>query len=113
MDHGGALLIGAGGVGKTYTAKCVIGLLRDLGHAVEVVAFTHLAAQNIGGKTIHALLHACPASQGVVVVDEGSFVPVTLWGELAKYLHCGARFLVLGDVRGQFLPAQHLARHRD
>jgi hypothetical protein len=110
VDHGGALLVGAGGTGKTYTARSVIGILRDLGYSVEVVAFTHLAAQNIGGKTIHAFLHACPTFKGVIVVDEASFVPVTLWGELAKYVHCGASFLALGDFRGQFLPAHNTWR---
>ena len=103
----GALLIGCGGTGKTWLARKVIELLRAMGYDVQVVAFTHLAAQNIGGKTIHAFLHEFPSFKGVLVIEEGSLVPVTLWGELVKYVHCGARFLVLGDFRGQFLPAHN------
>jgi hypothetical protein len=85
----------------------VIQLLQAAGHEVRIVAFTHLAAQNIGGQTIHAFLHDCPSFKGVLVIDEASLVPATLWGELAKYVHCGARYFVLGDFRGQFMPAHN------
>jgi hypothetical protein len=106
-EHTGALLIGCGGTGKTWLAREAIEILRAQGYSVRVVAFTHLAAQNIGGQTIHSFLHDCPSFKGVLVVEEGSLVPVNLWGELAKYVHCGARFLVLGDFRGQFMPAHN------
>ena len=33
-----------------------------------------------------------------------------MWGALAQYIHCGARFLVLGDFRGQLLPAHNTIR---
>jgi Cdc6-like AAA superfamily ATPase len=42
------LLIGVGGTGKTYLAKEIIAHLKAAGQRVEVVALTHLAAQNIG-----------------------------------------------------------------
>ena len=106
----GALLIGCGGTGKTWLARKAIEILGAQGYSVRVVAFTHLAAQNIGGQTIHSFLHDCPSFKGVLVVEEGSLVPVNLWGELAKYVHCGARFLVLGDFRGQFMPAHNTWR---
>ena len=103
----GALLVGGGGTGKTWLAREVIKLLQADGLEVRIIAFTHLAAQNIGGQTIHAFLHEYPSFKGVLVVDEASLVPVTLWCELAKYVHCGARFFVLGDFRGQFMPAHN------
>ena len=103
----GALLVGCGGTGKTWLAREIIKILQAAGIEVRIVAFTHLAAQNIGGQTIHAFLHDCPSFKGVLVVDEASLVPVTLWGELAKYVHCGAQFFVLGDFRGQFMPAHN------
>ena len=83
---------------KTHLAKDVIQQLRDLGHQVEIVAYTHLAAQNIGGCTIRHFLHSHQAFSGILVIDEGSFVPVALWNELARYQLSGAKFLVLGDV---------------
>ena len=83
----------------THLAKEVMQQLRDLGHQVEIVAYTHLAAQNIGGCTIHYFLNSHPACPGILVIDEGSFVPVALWNELARYQLSGAKFLVLGDFR--------------
>lgn len=56
---------------------------------------------------MHHVLHSHPVFSGILVIDEGSFVPVALWNELARYQLSGAKFLVLGDFRGQFLPAHN------
>jgi hypothetical protein len=39
------------------------------------------------------------------VLDEASFVPASLWAQLSRFVHSGAKFLVLGDFRGQFTAA--------
>ena len=73
-----ALLIGAGGTWKTHLTRGVVQHFQDVGHEVETVAFTRLAAQNIVGITIHHFLHGHPRCTGWLVVGEASFVPAIL-----------------------------------
>ena len=105
LEDSGALLVGVGGTGNTHLVNEVIQQLHDLGHQVATVVYTHLAAQNMEGCTIHNFLHKHPAFSGILVIGESSFVPMALWNELARYQLSGAKFLVLGDFRGQTLPA--------
>lgn len=65
-------LSGKAGTGKTYISKEAIQLLKKLGKKVACVAPTGLAANNLGGQTIHSMFSITPS--GVASFETCNFM---------------------------------------
>jgi len=116
LKHGGMLITGFAGTGKTYLAKKIA---EQFEGAVLRMAPTNKAALNIGGRTIHKELkidmsgkfnlkglRKLYARQRILIfIDEGSMVGSDLWRklvELKKALPLSV-WVILGD-EGQCRP---------
>lgn len=99
---------GRGGTGKSYLLKLLKAKAFASGYTegqIDVIAFTHVQASNVGGDTILHQLHSKgKCKRHLIIVDESSMVPLRLWGALAAFKFTGSRFVVLGDVDGQLPP---------
>lgn len=56
MSGQNLFISGPGGVGKSFVVKAIIEEFRARGHKFRIAASTGVAALNVGGSTIHALL---------------------------------------------------------
>jgi hypothetical protein len=118
VEHGGALLTGYAGTGKTWMAKKIAE--RFAGDVVRV-APTNKAALNIGGRTLHkefkidmagkfnlrGIRQKYSGKRVLFIVDEASMVGSRLWQmavEVKKALPLSL-WLILGD-EGQCRPVQ-------
>jgi len=99
------LIIGNPGTGKTFIARRLVGRLREAGKLVEIVSKTHASVQNIGlgAKTAdhwtRRHIRNGATSCDTLVVEEITQIDVFLWCEIAKLLHKGTQFILLGDTR--------------
>jgi hypothetical protein len=110
LEHGGMLLSGPAGVGKSFILDYVIQHLELQGKKVLTMAIRHAAAVLIGGKTVSHYLHKFKAKGGapkrgtIVVIDEWSEVQLHTWSELIKWKIVGVQFILVGDADGQRKP---------
>ena len=107
VDNCGGYVSGRGGTGKSYLLRLLKEKFEKLGYRVHYIAFTHVAAANLDGNTILHELHQW--SQGkrlVIIVDECSMVPLSMWAALANLTFTGNIIIPAGDMDGQFLPIQ-------
>jgi hypothetical protein len=44
------------------------------------------------------------AKNCIILIDEASEIPLSMWTELAQWYLLGVRFVIIGDFDGQFLP---------
>ena len=116
-ERQGALVIGAAGTGKTTSMRKAIKMLaRKLkkdGISLKNLncALRHAAARLIDGNTIAHLLNKYRMQGGpkfakncIMLIDEASEIPLSMWTELAQWYLLGVRFVIIGDFDGQFLP---------
>ena len=106
FKKGSALVIGEGGTGKSKLIEYLLELYKEADVRVDVVAFTHVQAQNCTGGTVLSDLHKNPRrKRRTVIVDEGGQVPLSLWGALNAYRSAnGCNLIVMGDFAGQLPP---------
>ena len=110
VRRGRALTTGYGGTGKTEFMKALLKLWKKREPKVNFVlaAFPHTAARLMGaGNTLAHVLNSHrygPPANTVYVIDEISQVPMSMLSVIARGVHLGARFVMLGDFEGQFLP---------
>jgi len=113
LKHGGLLIKGRAGTGKTYAVKQMAAKLEQMGRTTVKIAYTNKAALNIGGITIHKFLKMdkdhkmCPKNLkyirdkvDFIIVDEVSLIAKAIWrwlGELKRAT--GVKFILLGDQR--------------
>jgi len=108
-EHGGLMITGYAGTGKTYPLWQFLPELQKLfpGSKVLKMALRHAAAMLIGGKTIQHYLckyrskGGAPAPGTIVVLDEMSEVQLHTWTELARWKLVGVLLIRIGDMRGQ------------
>jgi hypothetical protein len=99
------LITGLPGTGKTYVARKLIAKLREAGKLVEIVSKTHVSVQNIGlgAKTADHWTRKHIRNGGTscdtIFIEEITQIDVFLWCEIAKLLHKGVQFILLGDFR--------------
>jgi hypothetical protein len=108
-ELGGVLIQGRAGTGKSYCAKLIASLLKN----VSKIAFTNKAALNIKGRTIHKFLRLdkngkmnrtwlklLQKSVKYIVVDEISMISKHLWRLLTEVKRStGIIFILVGDYR--------------
>jgi hypothetical protein len=110
VRRGRALFTGPAGTGKTTLLLELLALWRELEPKANFVrcAFTHAAARLMGaGSTLaHVQNRHCygPPRNTVYIIDEISQVPMSMLSRIGRGIHLGARFVLLGDYEGQFLP---------
>ena len=106
VKNRGAYVDGRGGTGKSkMVTKYLIPQFKAKGYEVHCIAFTHVAAGNLDGNTIQHELHRwMRGNNRVIIVDESSMVPLSMWAALANLKFTGNHIVVLGDMDGQFLP---------
>ncbi|NDD65386.1 MAG: hypothetical protein EBZ36_15640, partial [Acidobacteria bacterium] len=112
LQHGGLLLSGPAGVGKTFLMNALLKKLQELCPKDKQIisALRHCAAMLVGGKTImHYLCKyrtagGAPKRGSIVIVDECSEPQLPIWIELAHWKQMGVRFIILGDFKGQLKP---------
>ena len=98
---------GIAGTGKTYFARKVVEALREQGKKVYVGAFTNMACNNLGGKTLHRLFRIRDEDErpqtghfhkgDVLVVDECSMIGDKFYSAFQQLKQKGVRFIVVGD----------------
>ena len=92
LEHGGMLLSGPAGVGKSFILDYVIQYLEAAcpGRRILTMAIRHAAAVLVGGKTVSHYIHKFKAKGGaprrgtIVIIDEWSEVQLHTWSELIK-----------------------------
>jgi len=106
FKRGSACVIGAGGTGKSELVKHLVALYEKAGIRVDIIAFTHVQAQNCGGSTVLHDMHQNPrCKRRVVIIDEAGQVGLNYWGVLNSYrVAGGCNLVVLGDFAGQLPP---------
>ena len=105
VKNRGAIILGAGGSGKSRMARYIKAIFEKEGFVVETCAFTHTAAANLDGETILKELHKnAKSKRRVFIVDEASMVSLRLWTVLQSLQFTGAIFIVIGDWAGQLAP---------
>ena len=110
VANGGGVVQGAAGVGKTEFLKRVLALIkRDWpDDPIYTCAEMHVAARLLpDGQTISHLIHRRRYNKmhkSWIIVDEASQVHLHFWARMAPWKLLGARFIVVGDFKGQFLP---------
>ena len=80
---------GLAGTGKTTLVKKLVAALKEKGERVECCAFTHVAAKNIGGCTLHHFAHKHVFNgsyKGWLVVDEVGQLTLPLVAALNRML---------------------------
>jgi hypothetical protein len=73
LEHKNIFVQGLAGTGKSWLVKKLVRTLRERGERVQCCAFTHVAAKNIGGCTLHHFAHKYifhGSFSGWVVIDE-------------------------------------------
>ena len=102
----GAYISGCGGSGKSWLIDLIVALLIEgAGFKEEHIhkcAFTHVAAGSINGHTLLHELHRTKKKGHVIIVDEASMVPLSMWSALLNLKFTGNAVIVAGDMDGQF-----------
>lgn len=100
-----SILTGSGGSGKTTVLKTALDVLEASGAKLCLCAPTGKAAKRMTdvtgrkAQTIHRTVATGEiVSESVVVVDETSMIPVTLFAQLLRLVRTGARLILVGDV---------------
>jgi hypothetical protein len=108
VAHGSALVVGPAGTGKTRLNRLVNQKLEELGRKVVNTAITHAASRLMpGGRTLAHLLNVNRYGRvrdTTFCVDEIGMVPLSTLVRVGAWQLVGARFVLYGDFRGQFLP---------
>ena len=114
LKHGGLMISGPAGTGKTLGMLGVHALTHALSKRVPgkhlACALRHCAAMLMCGKTISHYLHkyrskgGAPRPGTIVVIDEWSEVQLHTWVELAQWKLVGVKFVLVGDADGQRKP---------
>jgi len=116
VENRGAYISGYGGSGKTWVIKLIVQALVELGFrefdeddgrkkkTIHKCAFTHVAAGNVDGRTLLHELHRTKKKGHVIIVDESSMVPLSMWSALLNLKFTGNMIIVAGDMDGQFQP---------
>ena len=112
MSGHSCVLQGEAGYGKSY----ILNALREkLGDSLLVSAYTHIAANNVGGNTIHHTLHLdfnghankslakCLEGKKYWAIDEISLVPARDYVHFIEARRLGITVWLLGDF-GQLKP---------
>ena len=102
--HGGLCIAGKAGTGKSYVIKQLSSAYEAEGVKVHRLAYTHTAAINIDGQTIHSFFRICSedarashsgySRDDVIIVDEFSMIPELLWKVL---INVTCKIVVVGD----------------
>jgi len=103
----GAYISGRGGSGKSVLIDRIVEKLLEKGYKQEHIhkcAFTHVAAGNINGHTVLHELHRTKKKGHVIIVDEASMVPLSMWSALLNLKFTGNIVICAGDMDGQFQP---------
>ena len=95
--------------------KKLVAALKEKGERVQCCAFTHVAAKNIQGCTLHHFAHKHifnGSYKGWLVVDEIGQLTLPLVAALNRMLMndkagLPVRFILLGDFLGQLLSIQN------
>ena len=116
VENKGAYIAGRGGSGKSWLLDLIVKALVELGFrefddddgkkkkTIHKCAFTHVAAGNIDGRTLLHELHRTKKKGHVIIVDESSMVPLSMWSALLNLKFTGNMIIVAGDMDGQFQP---------
>jgi len=118
VENRGAYISGHGGSGKTWLIKLIVQAFVELGFrefdevngrkrkpkTIHKCGFTHVAAGNIDGRTLLHELHRTKKKGHVIIVDEASMVPLSMWSALLNLKFTGNIIIVAGDMDGQFQP---------
>ena len=117
IEHGVMILTGGPGTGKTTVVCALIRIFENLGLEVSLAAPTGRAAKRMSdstskeAKTIHRLLEMEKRDDGVyfrrdekdmldadvIIIDEASMLPISLFQSLLKAIKPGARLILIGD----------------
>jgi len=110
----GAYISGRGGSGKSVLIDRIVERLVEAGYDdgskdkkrqnIHKCAFTHVAAGNIDGHTVLHELHRTRRKGHVIIVDESSMVPLSMWSALLNLKFTGNIIIAAGDMDGQFQP---------
>jgi len=111
LSNNSIFIEGLAGTGKSTLTKEFVKALEERGDRVMCCAFTHVAAKNIGGCTLHHFAHKYifhGSYTGWLIVDEVGQLTLPLIAALNRLLlneQAGqpVRFILLGDFRGQLL----------
>ena len=105
VGHGSALITGYAGTGKTKLCNIINSLLKG---KVVNAAMTHAASRLMpNGKTLARVLNLYrygKVADTTFIIDEIGMVPLSTWVRIGAWSLVGARFILLGDFRGQFEP---------
>jgi len=116
VENRGAYISGYGGSGKSWLIKLIVQAYVELGFregdeddgkkkkTIHKCAFTHVAAGNVDGRTLLHELHRTRKKGHVIIVDESSMVPLSMWSALMNLKFTGNIIIVAGDMDGQFQP---------
>jgi len=113
VKNKGAYISGRGGSGKSRLLDDIVAKLVEAGYNdgskdkkqnIHKCAFTHVAAGNIDGHTVLHELHRTRRKGHVIIVDESSMVPLSMWSALLNLKFTGNIIIVAGDMDGQFQP---------
>jgi len=124
VKNSGGYVCGRGGTGKSWLITRLVEKFEADGFVgwktikgkrvkrsrVHVCAFTHVAAGNVEGHTVLHELHRSGRKGHVVIVDEASMIPLSMWSALLNLKLTGNIIVALGDMDGQFtaIADQHL-----
>jgi hypothetical protein len=107
-------ICGRGGGGKSELIHRIVKKLVEAGYNdgskdkkkqnIHKCAFTHVAAGNIEGHTVLHELYRTKKKGHVIIVDESSMVPLSMWSALLNLKFTGNHIIVAGDMDGQFQP---------
>jgi ATP-dependent DNA helicase PIF1 len=92
-EHKNVFLTGGGGVGKSFIINVLVNAQREQGRVVAVCASTGVAADHIGGVTLHSLLGQGLASEPL---DELIQMAHSKRGLRAKWMHID--LLVIDEI---------------
>ena len=114
IKHGGLMLKGPAGTGKTKgvigTRNLMTALMAKIPGKHLAMALRHCTAMLMCGKTIAHYLHkyrrrgGAPKAGTIVIIDEWSEVQLHTWIELAQWKLVGVIFIIVGDADGQRKP---------
>jgi 5-methylcytosine-specific restriction endonuclease McrA len=110
VANGGAMIQGPAGVGKTLLLTQMLRIIRKMHPKARIfcAAQTHAAARLMPeGQTLQSLVFTQKyqrMNNAWVIIDEAGLPQLQLWARVAAWKLIGAKFILLGDFKGQLLP---------